>query len=98
MNPQPSFSFGFPKLTSEEEKQVFAVLDTTDSQNNLLQFFSLVYLGTFYSTAASLTDVQPVDASTQLMASTFSNLILQEIKFVDMNVNVLSANQYFKEY
>ncbi|HNX22144.1 MAG TPA: translocation/assembly module TamB domain-containing protein, partial [Bacteroidales bacterium] len=98
MNPQPSFSFGFPKLTSEEEKQVFSVLDTTDSQNNLLQFFSLVYLGTFYSTVATLTDVQPVDASMQLMASTFSNMILQEIKFVDMNVNVLSANQYFKEY
>lgn len=98
MNPQPTFSFGFPKLTSEEEKQVFTVLDTTDNQNNLLQFFSLVYLGSFYSTAANLTDVQAVDASMQVMASTFSNMLLQEIKFVDMNLNVLSANQYFKEY
>ena len=25
-------------------------------------------------------------------------MVLQEIKFVDMNLNVLSANQYFKEY
>lgn len=98
MNPQPSFSFGFPKLTSEEEKQVFSVLDTTDSQNNLLQFFSLVYLGTFYSTTTELTDVQAVDASMQVLASTISNMVLQEIKFVDMNLNVLSANQYFKEY
>lgn len=98
MNPQPSFSFGFPKLTSEEELQVFSILDTTDQQNNLLQFFSLVYLGTFYSTTATLNDVSPLGTSIDLMARTFSNMLLQEIKFADIGVNVLSSNQYFKEY
>lgn len=98
MNPQPSFSFGFPKLTSEEEKQVFSILDTTNYQNNLLQFFSLVYLGTFYSTTASLTDVSPIDASIEVITRTLSNILLKEIKFVDIGVNVLSSNQYFREY
>lgn len=98
MNPQPSFSFGFPKLTSEEEKQVFSILDTTNYQNNLLQFFSLVYLGTFYSTTASLTDVSPLDASIEVITRTLSNILLKEIKFVDIGVNVLSSNQYFREY
>lgn len=97
MNPQPSFSFGFPKLTSEEEKQVFSILDTTDSQNNLLQFFSLVYLG-FFSTSATLSEVSPLGTSIDLVARTFSNMLLQEIKFADIGVNVLSSNQYFREY
>lgn len=98
MNPQPSFSFGFPKLTSEEEKKVFSILDTTDSQNNLLQFFSLVYLGTFYSTSANLSEVSPLGTSIDIVARTFSNMLLQEIKFANIDVNVMSANQYFKEY
>jgi len=98
MNPQPSFSFGFPKLSSEEEKQVFSFLDTTNYQNNLLQFFSLVYLGTFYSTTASLTDVSPLDASIEVITRTLTNILLKEIKFVDIGVNVLSSNQYFREY
>jgi hypothetical protein len=99
MNPQPSFSFGFPKLTSEEEKQVFAVLDTTDAQNNLMQFFSLVYIGDFYSSSTAISDFQAVGGtSVDIVARTVSNLLLQNIKGVDLNVNFLSSNQYFKEY
>lgn len=98
MKPQPSFSLGFPKLTSEEEKQVFAVLDTSDTQSTLLQFFSLVYLGEFYSSTSAITDFQAVVTSVDIVAKTISNLILQNIKFVDVNFNMITSNQYFKEY
>jgi hypothetical protein len=98
MKPQPSFSLGFPKLTSEEEKQVFAVLDTSDTQSTLLQFFSLVYLGEFYSSTTAITDFQAVVTSVDIVARTVSNLILQNIKFVDLNFNMITSNQYFKEY
>jgi hypothetical protein len=98
MKPQPSFSLGFPKLTSEEEKQVFAVLDTSDTQSTLLQFFSLVYLGEFYSSNTAISDFQAVVTSVDIVARTISNLILQNIKFVDLNFNMITSNQYFKEY
>ena len=98
MNPQPSFSFGFPKLTGEETKEVFTYLDTTDHQNNLLQFVSLIYLGTFYSSNENISDMVNVESSIHLLSSTIGNMLLQEIKGVDIGVNVSSESGDFREY
>ena len=98
MNPQPSFSFGFPKLTGEEAKEVFTYLDTTDHQNNLLQFFSLVYLRSFYSSNENISEMVNVESSIDLISSAIGNMLLHEIKYVDIDVNMLSASEYFREY
>ncbi|HPB56881.1 MAG TPA: translocation/assembly module TamB domain-containing protein [Bacteroidales bacterium] len=98
MNPQPSFSFGFPKLTGEEAKEVFTYLDTTDHQNNFLQFFSLTYLGTFYSSSENIGDMVNFESSINLLSSTIGNMLLQEIKGVDIGVNLRTESGDFREY
>jgi hypothetical protein len=49
MNPNPSFKFAFPQLTDNDVMRVFSALDTANQQNGIRQFFSFVFLNTFFT-------------------------------------------------
>lgn len=57
-NPNPTFTFAFPRLTNEERADVFATLDTADQQNKIRQFFSFVFLNSFITAQSNVNPQQ----------------------------------------
>jgi hypothetical protein len=88
MNPNPSFSFAFPRLTDQEQIEVLAMLDTTNQQNTIRQFFSFVFLNTFITAesnigAPSIGIVNGVDLVTGILNSFLSG----QLRNVDIGLN-----------
>ncbi len=96
MNPQPGFGFSFPDVTQDQARQLYTALDTTDSQSTLRQFFSVVYLNTFIASNSSSSqnlESQTLDVGIDMVTNMFNSYLAQQIKGVDIGVNVFSENE-----
>lgn len=100
LNPQPSFSFAFPKLNSEEQTNVYAALDTSNTQNVLRQFFSLVFFNSFVAGEAQTANLenQGIQGGIGMVADVFNNFISQQFKNFDLGLNYYSSDDNYREY
>lgn len=100
LNPQPSFSFAFPELNSEEQANVFAALDTSNTQNVLRQFFSLVFLNSFVAgeTQSGTIENQSLQGGIGMVADLFNNFLSQQFKNIDLGLNYYSSDANYREY
>ncbi len=91
MNPQPGFSFAFPNVTQDQQRQLITAIDTTDQQSTLRQFFSVVFLNTFIAPNSGTTIES--QASIDLLTNMFNSYISQQIKGVDIGVNIFNESE-----
>ena len=100
LNPQPSFSFSFPKLNSEEQANVYAALDTSNTQNVLRQFFSLVFFNSFVAGEAQTgsLETQGLQGGIGMVADLFNNFLSQQFKNFDLGLNYYSSDANYREY
>jgi hypothetical protein len=90
MNPNPSFSFEFPRLTDKEHLEVFAALDTANQQNGIRQFFSFVFLNTFINSESNINANQsPIGVGTgvDLVTNILNSFLSGQLRNVDFGVN-----------
>lgn len=89
------FSFDLPNATSDMRTLFYSAIDTNNIQNRTEQFFSLVMLGKFVSTA-SADNNSGIDLGTtgiNLLSNTLSNFISKQLKYVDLNFKYQNANE-----
>jgi len=97
MNPTPSFSFAFPKLTDQDQMNIFAALDTANQQNGIRQFFSFVFLNTFIATESSEPAInvsQPIGVGIDMITGILNSFISGR---VNLGVNYSNDDNY-REY
>ncbi|MDR2972173.1 MAG: translocation/assembly module TamB [Bacteroidales bacterium] len=98
MNPNPSFTFEFPRLTNEEQFTVFAALDTANPQNGIRQFFSFVFLNTFITPESNMNvSQQSLGTGLDLMSSILTSFISNQLNNFSFGVNINNQENY-KEY
>jgi hypothetical protein len=99
MNPTPTFTFAFPRLTTENQMEVFAALDTANQQNGVRQFFSFVFLNTFISSESN-TSQQPLGIGTGIdfVSGILSSFISNQSDNFSIGVNYVDNQNNYKEY
>lgn len=96
LNPNIDFSFQLPNSTKDVSTMFFSALDTTNAQKRTQQFFSLLVLGKFQSDNELTTNMvtSAVEyTGVELLTNTVSNLISQNLKYVDIGLNYRNADE-----
>jgi len=95
MNPNPSFTFEFPRLTTEEQFEVFTALDTANHQNGIRQFFSFVFLNTFITSESNINaQQQSLGTGIDLVSGILNSFLLGESNRVNIGVNYNNKESY----
>jgi hypothetical protein len=97
MNPNPTFSFDFPKLNDNDQLRVFAALDTANQQNGIRQFFSFVFLNTFITSETNFNSSQPIGAGIDLVTGILNSFLSAQMRNVNIGVNY-NVDENYKEY
>jgi hypothetical protein len=98
MNPNPSFTFAFPRLSETEQIKVFNVLDTANQQSGTRQFFSFVFLNTFMIPQQDKIEMGPtVGTGIDFAAGILNSLISDQLGNLNIGVNYIN-NQEYQEY
>jgi len=95
MNPNPTFSFAFPRLTADEQMNVFAALDTVNLQNGIRQFFSFVFLNTF------ITNMDPMNQTVGTGVDFVSGILTSFLSNLSNNFSIgvnYNNQENYKEY
>jgi hypothetical protein len=96
MNPNPTFSFAFPRLNNEEQADVFAALDTANQQNGIRQFFSFVFLNTFITSESNVNpSPQYLGTGIDMVTGMLNSFLSGQLRNVNIGVNY--ANNQDKE-
>ncbi|MCL2311918.1 MAG: translocation/assembly module TamB, partial [Firmicutes bacterium] len=99
MNPNPAFTFAFPRLTNEEQFQVFAALDTVNHQNGIRQFFSFVFLNTFITAESNMsTTQQSMGTGIDMVSGILSSFISNQFDNFSFGVNYINNQDNYTEY
>jgi peptidoglycan hydrolase-like protein with peptidoglycan-binding domain len=101
MNPTPTFTFAFPRLTTENQMEVFAALDTANQQNGVRQFFSFVFLNTFIPVEQNTNSPKsPVGIGTGIdfVSGILSSFISNQSDNFSIGVNYVDNQDNYKEY
>jgi hypothetical protein len=98
MNPSPSFTFAFPRLTDQEQIDVFTALDTANHQNGIRQFFSFVFLNTFITTADAFDPGQPAGVGIEMVSGMLSSFISNQFDNFSFGVNFINNQDNYREY
>lgn len=86
------FSFDLPNATSDFKTLFYSAIDTTNIQKKTEQFFSLVMLGKFASEQSSVANINLENTGIGVVTNTLSNLISNQLKYVDVNLNYQNAS------
>jgi len=97
MNPNPTFTFAFPRLTNEEQMQVFTALDTANHQGGIRQFFSFVFLNTF-SIEDNINAPQSLGTGIDMMSGILTSFINNQLNNVNIGVNFINNQNDYTEY
>ncbi|MCL2435713.1 MAG: translocation/assembly module TamB [Lentimicrobiaceae bacterium] len=99
MNPNPTFSFSFPRLTNEEQNTVFTVLDTTNHENGIRQFFSFVFLNTFLAVGSGMND-SPLSYATgiDMVSGILTSFISNQLNNVNIGINYIDGQSQDDDY
>jgi hypothetical protein len=97
MNPNPTFTFAFPRLANEEQMEVFAVLDTANHQNGIRQFFSFVFLNTFIAADAMQQSVG-IGTGIDMVSGILTSFISNQLSNVNIGVNFINNQNDYTEY
>ncbi|MDR0207184.1 MAG: translocation/assembly module TamB [Bacteroidales bacterium] len=98
MNPTPNFIFAFPRLTNDDLFNVFALLDTTNTQNTIRQFFTFVFLNTFIATESGTFDPQnTINTGAGFVSGMLSSFISNQINNFSLGFNIDKQDNY-QEY
>lgn len=96
-NPGIGFSFELPNSTTELSSLFYSAIDTTNNQNMIEQFFSLLMLGKFQAnkelaanTTTTTTDLG--QSGIGILTSTVSNFLSKQFKNLDINLNYQNAD------
>ena len=100
MNPTPTFTFAFPRLTTENQIEVFTALDTANQQNGVRQFFSFVFLNTFFPSDANTGFVaqQSIGTGIDFVSGILSSFITNQSDKFSIGVNYVDNQENYKEY
>jgi hypothetical protein len=99
MNPNPTFSFGFPKLSANQQMLVFNELDTANQQNGIRQFFSFVFLNTFITSQPGMGDLGgTAGTGIDFVAGILNSLIADELGNLNIGVNYMNNQELYTEY
>jgi hypothetical protein len=102
MNPNPTFTFGFPRLTDSEQMQVFMVLDTVNEQNGIRQFFSFVFLNSFMSAESSISATQQsLGTGIDMVSGILTSFINNQFNNVSIGINFINnqgESDFYTEY
>jgi hypothetical protein len=98
MNPNPTFTFAFPRLTNEEQMQVFTVLDTANQQNGIRQFFSFVFLNTFITEASMMNEGFALGAGMDMVSGILTSFISNQFNNVNIGFNMINDQKDYTEY
>jgi len=101
MNPNPSFSFAFPRLNNSEQTSVFGILDTANQQNGIRQFFSFVFLNTFITTENINAPSMGIGTGGDLVAGILNSFLAGQSNKVNIGVNYINnqdENSNYQEY
>lgn len=96
-NPGVGFSFELPNSTTELSSLFYSAIDTTNSQNMIEQFFSLLMLGRFQANKeiATSTTNNGSDLSNNginLLTSTVSSFLSKQFNNFNINLNYRNAD------
>jgi len=94
MNPNPTFDFAFPRLSNEEQNNVFNVLDTTNHENGIRQFFSFVFLNTFIAAESNTNSPQsPLSYATgiDMVSGILTSFISNQLNNVSIGINYIDG-------
>jgi len=98
MNPTPNFTFAFPRLTNDDLFNVFALLDTTNTQNTIRQFFTFVFLNTFIAAETGTFDSQQyLNTGVSFVSGMLSSFISNQINNFSLGFNIDKQDNY-QEY
>ena len=99
MNPTPTFTFDFPRLSTESQLNVFAALDTANQQNGVRQFFSFVFLNTFISSESNFNAAQQsVGTGIDFVSGILNSLISSQLSNLSIGMNFINEKESYKEY
>jgi len=99
MNPTPTFTFDFPRLTAENQINVFTALDTANQQNGVRQFFSFVFLNTFISIETNFNATQQsLGTGIDFVSGILNSLISSKFNNLSIGVNFINDQESYKEY
>jgi len=103
MNPNPSFSFAFPRLNNEDQLAVFRELDTANYQYGVRQFFSFVFLNTFISSESNTNAAQQSLASgVDFVTGMLNSFLSGQLNNVNIGINYINSQENsrnnYKEY
>jgi len=100
MNPNPTFTFAFPRLTDSEQMQVFMALDTANQQNGIRQFFSFVFLNTFMSAESNMNAAQQSLGATgiDMVSGILTSFISNQLNNVSIGINFINDQDTYTEY
>ena len=98
MNPNTNFSFSFPKLTTQQQMEVFNALDTANQQNGIRQFFSFVFLNTFMTSQPNGSEMgQTLNTGIDFVSSILNSVISDQLGNLSIGLNYIN-NQDYQEY
>ena len=98
MNPTPTFTFDFPRLTTESQMNVFAILDTANQQNGVRQFFSFVFLNTFIFAENFAPEQQSINTGIDFVSGILNSIISNQLNNLSIGVNYINDMDNYKEY
>jgi hypothetical protein len=100
MNPNPSFTFDFPRIADSDQNRIFAILDTANAQNGIRQFFSFVFLNNFITDNSSIANIeqQPIGTGIDFAAGILNSFISSQINNFSIGVNYVNDPNYYREY
>ena len=103
-NPGIGFSFELPNSTTELSSLFYSAIDTTNSQNMIEQFFSLLVLGKFqankeFATTTTSTTPDLGQSGIGILTSTVSNFLSKQFNNLNINLNYQNADlEHAAEY
>jgi len=98
MNPNPSFTFGFPNLPAKDQIPVFEALDTANQQNGIRHFFSFVFLNTFFTPGANNMGPEAAGTGIDFAAGILNSLFADQLGNLNIGVNYINNQNLYEEY
>ena len=96
MNPNPSFIFSFPRLTTDDQFNVYLALDTANRQNGIQQFFSFVFLNTFITAESNIDNMGPIGVGTGIdfVSGMLNSFVSNQLNNVSLGINYNNEFEY----
>jgi hypothetical protein len=99
MNPTPTFTFAFPRLTNEDLFSVFAILDTANKQNTIRQFFTFVFLNTFITEESGTNaSQQSIETGVDFVSGMLTSFISNQLSNFSFGFNYIDNQDNYREY